>query len=166
MSDFHLAEDLLAQIHQHATSVYPDECCGMIFGPTGDVWELTRVLPVRNAQNEFHERDPKSFPRTARNAYFMEPREVMRALQHAREQGEELRVIYHSHPDADAYFSQEDVLQATFDGEPLHPGVAYLVLSVRKGTVAGGKTFHWDVEASTFRSEGGEWARGSAGTGS
>ncbi|HHW78759.1 MAG TPA: hypothetical protein GX399_17285 [Xanthomonadaceae bacterium] len=41
-------------------------------------------------------------------------------------------VIYHSHPDVGAYFSDEDREKALFDGVPIYP-VSYLVIDVRQG---------------------------------
>ena len=40
-------------------------------------------------------------------------------------------VIYHSHPDVGAYFSDEDQDKALFLGEPIFP-VSYLVVDVRQ----------------------------------
>jgi hypothetical protein len=52
------------------------------------------------------------------------------------------------------YFSKEDQRQALMDdGEPLWPGVRYLVVSVRSGNVDGASFFTWDQERRVFMEE-------------
>jgi proteasome lid subunit RPN8/RPN11 len=99
------------------------------------------------------------FPRTGRNTYFIDPAELL-AIERDRAAREEvIRVIYHSHCDADAYFSREDVRRALFEGEPVYPGAAYLIVSIRAEEMAGIKIFHWRRELRRFVSECGELAR-------
>ncbi|MGB0581331.1 MAG: Mov34/MPN/PAD-1 family protein [Limisphaerales bacterium] len=124
-------------------SAYPAEGCGLIL-VRGTL--STRVRPCTNAQMKYHELDPAAFPRTDRNAYFIEPRELLQVERELRETGEKILGIYHSHPDAEAYFSEEDQAQAMADGEPIHPGTGYLVLSVREGKTRDHKWFAWDGE--------------------
>ncbi len=54
---------------------------------------------------------------------------VRRPLQ---ERGERIRVIYHTHVDVGAYFSEEDKTQATWDDNPILPGIFYLVCGIRE----------------------------------
>jgi [CysO sulfur-carrier protein]-S-L-cysteine hydrolase len=62
--------------------------------------------------------------------------------------------LYHSHPDHDAYFSAMDRERALWPGqeppEPLWPGVAYLVVSVRKGRACQARYHVWDDAAKEF----------------
>ena len=44
-----------------------------------------------------------------------------------------MAVIYHSHVDAGAYFSETDRRQALVGGEPAYPGAVYVVTSVVRG---------------------------------
>jgi proteasome lid subunit RPN8/RPN11 len=123
-------ESLLRQLVSEGEVRYPDEACGLVFeGPAGK-----RALALRNVLDLYHARDPDRFPRTARTGYLLEPREQLAALEEAERAGERLCAIFHSHADVGAYFSEEDRGMAlTDEGMPLHPGVEYLVLSVRGG---------------------------------
>lgn len=139
----------------HARAAYPDECCGVIVGPpagesNGDPRRL-RVHLLRNLQNEMHAKDPGSYPRTARRAFLIDPFALERILREARERGEVLRAIFHSHPDEDAYFSREDRDAAVpFGDVPSYPEAAHIVMSVREGQVRGAKVFRWDAGAKDF----------------
>jgi proteasome lid subunit RPN8/RPN11 len=63
-----------------------------------------------------------------------------------------LKIVYHSHPDHDAYFSATDRAQAcSFDpSEPDYPDTAHLVISVRDGKFARAAAFAWDSEHREF----------------
>ena len=137
------------QIESHALREYPSECCGMIFAPNGSD-QLSRVRACTNAQDKYHQLDPESFPRKANTAYYIEPLELLRIDKELRENDERIAVIYHSHPDVDAYFSEEDIRRAAPEGSPIYPGTAYLVISVIKGEIKNRKTFYWDSENQTF----------------
>lgn len=135
--------ELWERILQHAESEYPAECCGIALAGRVQPDQIVELIPCRNAQDEFHERDPRRFPRTSANGYFIDPKELLRIERHCREWNRFIRLIYHSHPDAEAYFSTEDEGQATFDGDPSMPDSSHLVLSVRGATADKWKVFHW-----------------------
>lgn len=137
------------QIRAHAVEDYPAECCGMVFGPKSDD-SLARVRTCVNAQDKYHALDPETFPRKAKTAYFIEPLELLAIDKELSANNERIAVIFHSHIDVDAYFSEEDVRRAVSDGEPIYPGTAYLVLSVVNGKIANEKTFYWDPEQKNF----------------
>ncbi len=133
----------------HAKAAYPDECCGVILGPPegGGL----RLIPCRNIQDEMHARDPEAYPRTARRAYLIDPFEFERVLGEARERGEVLRGIFHSHPEEDAYFSQEDREAAVPFGDiPSFPLAEHVVMSVRDREVRDFKVFRWGKEEKDF----------------
>ena len=84
---------LLDEIIAHAREQAPNECCGLIGTRDGDP---VRFYPIRNEYESpmrflFHRDD---LPRV----------HVL-----AEERGEQLDVIYHSHPRSEAYPSQTDV---------------------------------------------------------
>src|SRR5207244_4350392 len=64
--------------------------------------------------------------------------------------GFSVAVIYHSHVDAGAYFSETDRRQALIGDEPLYPGAAYLVTSVMRGRVDSVAAFRWDAARGDF----------------
>lgn len=136
-----LPEDL-SDILRHLEACYPREGCGVLLraGESGP-W---RVRPLRNAQDELHAEDPVRFPRTSRTAYAFEPREWLGVLLEAEARGEHVACVFHSHVDSSAEFSDEDRRQAAPDGQPLLPGVSYLVIAIHEGGVRAVKIFWWD----------------------
>ncbi len=135
-----------AQMRAHACDTYPNECCGAVV-ERGGREEVTRIA---NVQDDQHRADPEKFPRTARTAYFMEPAQLLRVLREVDDNTVRLRAFYHSHPDHDAYFSDEDKRQALMFDEPSYPDAAWIVLSVRDRIVRTAKAFGWDPQQRDF----------------
>ena len=128
---------------------FPYECCGFIIGDGNAVEE---VRPIANIQNAMQAKDPGAFPRDARTAFLMEPKEHLAVMNEVDDRKLELRVVYHSHPDHDAYFSATDRAQAcSFDpAEPDYPDTVYIVLSIRAGKFARAAAFAWDSAKKEF----------------
>ncbi|HSB73276.1 MAG TPA: M67 family metallopeptidase [Candidatus Methylomirabilis sp.] len=143
----------LAEIARQAEAGYPDEICGMVIGKRGAP-ETYQVRPVRNLANKEPQRDPAGVERDARTAYFGDAREMLRISTEADAHGWETIILYHSHPDHDAYFSAMDRERALWPGqdppEPLWPGVSYLVVSVRKGRACQARYHVWDQALQDF----------------
>ena len=139
----------LESIFLHAEREAPAECCGVILGFSGEE-KFSRVRPLKNAQDEYHRQDPKNFSRTSQEAYFMDPKELLALQKELRASEEEIRVIYHSHINAPAYFSEEDKRMALLDGEPVYPGVDYLVISVAQGSTQEACLYRWDPKEKEF----------------
>src|SRR4051794_15007180 len=116
----HYSEYVLRQICLHAEREYPNEACGMIIGPIGKEHAIG-VFPIRNIQDDLHQKEPEKYSRDARTAYYMDPKQQRIVEKEAKEKGFDLKVIYHSHPDHDVYFSEEDKLMAGPWGEPNNP---------------------------------------------
>ena len=152
----------LDAIQAQALAEYPHEACGVIVTRQGE----RRLIRCRNIQDELHGQDPLRHPRDARTAYYIDPKDLLR-IGRLEAEGFSIAVIYHSHIDAGAYFSETDRRQALVDGAPAYPQATYLVTSVRGG--AGGTRveattgFAWDparrdfvpVEAETLGREDG-----------
>jgi [CysO sulfur-carrier protein]-S-L-cysteine hydrolase len=126
-------------IRSQAVEEYPFESCGVILSRG----EERRLLRCRNAQNELHARDPQRHPRDARTAYYIDPKDLLR-IGDLERQGFAVSVIYHSHVDAGAYFSETDRRQALVGGEPAYPGAVYVVTSVVQGVVDAMAAFLWN----------------------
>jgi [CysO sulfur-carrier protein]-S-L-cysteine hydrolase len=141
--------DELAAIHEQAIEEYPRESCGVIV-VRGDERRLTRC---RNVQDELHARDPVRHPRDARTAYYIDPQDLLR-LGRLEIEGFAVKVIYHSHIDAGAYFSETDRRQALMGNEPVYPEAIYLVTSVcgpaEPARVEATVGFAWDPVRSDF----------------
>jgi [CysO sulfur-carrier protein]-S-L-cysteine hydrolase len=138
----------LDAIVAQAEREFPFECCGFIIGDGA----TEEVRPITNIQNRMHAKDPDAYPRDARTAFLMEPQEHLAVMNEIDRRKLQLRVVYHSHPDHDAYFSPTDRAQAcSFDpSEPDYPDTVYIVLSVRAGKFARAAAFAWDDEAKEF----------------
>lgn len=143
-----LPRSLMLEVFQHARECYPEECCGLLIGPSDPSLpnrfvRCTNVQSTRRAQGD-SELD-------ARHAFWIDEKELLEALVAAEGRGEALRVVYHSHVDAPAYLSHTDLQGALGpDGHPLWPGVAYLVVSVSEDGVGGAALFSWSVETGRF----------------
>jgi proteasome lid subunit RPN8/RPN11 len=135
----------LETIRAQAVEEYPFESCGVVLS-RGDE---RRLLRCRNAQNELHARVPERYPRDARTAYYIDPKDLLRIgdLEH---QGFGVAVIYHSHVDAGAYFSETDRRQAVVGGEPAYPGAVYVVTSVVGGVAEAVAAFRWEATRRDF----------------
>ena len=135
----------LTAIKRQAVAEYPNECCGVVLVRGAE----RRHMPCRNVQDQMHARDPMTFPRTARNAYYMDPLDALR-LNRLVDEGWAFAVIYHSHPNAGAYFSETDRAQALIKGEPAYPGAVYVVVSVvgREARALG--AYRWNTERRVF----------------
>lgn len=145
-----IPSEYLQKIREQAERDYPRETCGILIGPKSQKEKMSGIYSCRNVQDDYHAKDPASFPRDSRTAYFIDPRELLRIQKETREKGCEMRVIYHSHVDAGAYFSEEDQRIALSEGEPAYPGVSYLVISVKKGKAEETSLFSWNENQRTF----------------
>jgi proteasome lid subunit RPN8/RPN11 len=135
----------LAAIRRQAEEEYPRESCGVIVARGGE----RQLLRCRNIQDELHARDPVRHPRDARTAYYIDPRDLLRIGDFER-RGFSVTVIYHSHVDAGAYFSETDRRQALIGDEPTYPDATYVVTSVVEGKVAATAAFRWHPERRDF----------------
>lgn len=135
----------LEAIRAQAVEEYPQEACGVVLVRGTE----RRLLRCRNAQNDLHAKDPARYPRDARTAYYIDPRDLLR-IGDLERQGFAVAVIYHSHVDAGAYFSETDRRQALVGSEPAYPDATYLVTSVVAGRAEASAAFRWSAEQRDF----------------
>lgn len=114
MSILRIPEQHLMHLDEIALRTYPEECCGALLGLAGSV---SAIWPATNVHDG---------PRSMR--YAVDPEELLRAHQSAREVGCEVIGYYHSHPDQAAAPSKTDLAAAA-------PGVSYLILAVTRERV-------------------------------
>jgi adenylyltransferase/sulfurtransferase len=148
-----LTTDETERIQAQAVAEYPAESCGVIVTHGAE----RRLLACRNVQNELHARDPQRYPRDARTAYYIDPADLLR-IGRLEGEGFAVSVIYHSHIDAGAYFSETDRRSAMLGGEPSYPDAIYVVTSVVERRVEAMAAFRWDGTRHDFMpvpSEGG-----------
>lgn len=143
-----LTPDVLNACKREALRAYPREGCGFLLGPRMGIAD--EFVRVDNIQDALHAKDPERYPRTARTAYAIDPKQHDTVFKTAKARERELSGIFHSHPDHDAYFSAEDKAMAAPWGEPLLPGLAYVVVSVYNKQIRAMKQFYWDDKTKDF----------------
>lgn len=128
-----------------------EECCGLVAGLASDPLRADRVIAFENRANKLHAVDPETFTRTGREYFDMHPMKFARAVEEGAKGGVPIKVLYHSHLDCGAYFSETDAAAATGNSVvPLYP-LAYLVVSIRAGGVIDDrKLFVWSDTGATF----------------
>src|SRR5919108_5487091 len=134
------------EILQHAQETFPEECCGVILsnGSTDHVQRL------RNIQNQLHANNPAENPRDATIAYQFDQTEFVPVIREAEATGYWLKAFYHSHPNHEAYFSEEDKAGATPFGEPTFPETAHIVVSIYDRIVRRICAYGWSEEQKDF----------------
>ncbi len=133
--------EALALMYAHAQADYPKECCGIVFGPRATE-AADRSQPCVNVQDQLHAEDPATHTRDARTAYNFGAKDLF-ALQKSLRGDRPAKIIYHSHCDVGAYFSDTDQAAAVMDDEPSYP-VEYVVIDVRADGPRGAAQFAWD----------------------
>jgi len=124
----------LQDIYRHAVEAYPNECCGF-------VRESGHVHRALNNQDALHAEDPARWPHSAREAYSLAPADLY-ALGISFFTADPAVVVYHSHPDAGAYFSDKDIADALHDGRPIYD-VDHLVIDIQRARPKGAKLFRF-----------------------
>lgn len=124
----------MERIEADAKQRYPSESCGFVRGPAAEVALLDEAIVVPNEADRYHALDPIAFPRTSNTYFKIDELKAMRQFERSAAEGRPIKVIYHSHCDAGAYFSDEDAATFARDGELMWP-CAFLVVSVYGGEV-------------------------------
>jgi proteasome lid subunit RPN8/RPN11 len=135
----------LQAIQSQAIEEYPRESCGVIVARGAE----RRLLPCRNVQDELHAKDPARHPRDARTAYYIDPHDLLR-IGRLEADGWAVAVIYHSHVDAGAYFSETDRRQALMGEEPAYPEATYIVAAVVQRRAEAVAAFRWEPTRRDF----------------
>jgi len=140
------------RIVAQAEREFPYECCGFIIGNNLGDNTIEEVRPISNIQNAQHAKDPGAFPRDARTAFLMDPKEHLAVMREIDDRKLALRIVYHSHPEHEAYFSVTDRRQAcSFDPDyPDYPETTYIVMSIMAGKFNRAAAFVWDETKKEF----------------
>jgi [CysO sulfur-carrier protein]-S-L-cysteine hydrolase len=151
-----IAREVLARVDEEARAGYArgEESCGVLVGPAGEPLRVDGIVPMKNRANALHALDPETYPRTGRTYFDLDPLAFARLVREGDQAGRPVKVLYHSHLDVGAYFSETDAEAATAGGEGPAYEVAYLVTSVRDGVVDDRKLFVWDETRSEFVESG------------
>lgn len=142
-----IPDAVLRAVYEHARREFPAECCGWLAGARGG-GEAQIARPCRNAY------DPTTHPtvsdRSAETAYVITGDDLM-ALNRGLDGPEPALVIYHSHPNGRAYFSETDrrVAADPWGDGPMYP-VQQLVVGIDATRVVEAALFAWDEGARGF----------------
>ncbi|HZO11618.1 MAG TPA: Mov34/MPN/PAD-1 family protein [Polyangiaceae bacterium] len=133
-----------------------EEACGYVRGPATDALLCDEAVSMPNLANKLHSIDPETYFRTGRSFFAFNEKKFDDAVRRGDREGRPIKVLYHSHVEAGAYFSATDRAVMSM-GEPpneeggacvLGPGpawpLAFLVVSVRRSGVDDHKLFVWD----------------------
>ncbi len=111
-------------MREHALASFPKECCGILLGSVDDPRRVcTEAIPCRNA----YEGDQK-------DRFQLDPKDQLAADRRARELGLSVIGFFHSHPNADAYFSSTDLKNSW-------PWYSNVVMSIWNGEFKDAKAF-------------------------
>ena len=105
-----IPKSILEAVVDHARSGFPLEVCG-ILGGSGSI--VASHYPMTNTDG-------------SNDHFMMDPKEQFAVVKALRASGEEMLVIYHSHPESPARPSREDIRLA------LTPNVCHLIVSLEE----------------------------------
>lgn len=147
-----ITREVIDRVDEEACAAFgrDEESCGLLLGPRDDALLVDGILPMENRANKLHRLDPEAYPRTGRTYFDIDPLAVDRAVRAGEANGRPVKVLYHSHLDVGAYFSETDAAAATMGGEAPAYALAYLVTSVRGGVVDDRKLFIWSRAELAF----------------
>ena len=138
---------LLESIYCEARAAFPNECCGWLAGPqTGSA--ATDIHPCVNDQDSGNH--PTVADRTAERAYVFSAADLLE-LNRTLDEDYPPLVIYHSHPNGQAYFSPTDrqVAASPWGDGPAYP-VQQLVVGIDERKVVEAALFAWSDEEDDF----------------
>jgi len=159
-----LGRAALAAVDADALAAYgrDEEACGYLRGPASEALRCDEAVALENLANKLHRSDPERYFRTGRTYFEFNTLKFDKAVRAAAGEGRPVKILYHSHLDAGAYFSPTDKAAMSMGAMPdveggaitMGPGPAYplafLVVSVRGGAVAERNLFVWDEAARDF----------------
>lgn len=147
-----IARAIVERVDEEAIAAFArdEESCGLLLGPVDQPLVIDAIVPMENRADKLHRLDPETYPRTGRMYFDIDPLKFERAVREGEASGRPVKVLYHSHLDVGAYFSETDAEAATMGGDAPAYDLAYLVTSVRAGVVDDRKLFVWDEARKSF----------------
>ena len=139
--------EVLAVVYREARRAFPFECCGWLAGPTGRP-AVDTVRSCENAQDSGTH--PTQAARGAETAYVITGDDLL-SLNHSLDSETPAKVIFHSHPNGQAYFSPTDreVATSPWGDGPAYP-VQQLVVGITETRVEEAALFAWSDEEEGF----------------
>jgi proteasome lid subunit RPN8/RPN11 len=136
MMALEMTAQLLARIHAHGESAYPEEGAGFLLGSDGDPRRISDILPLPNA----FDADMR------RRRYLITPEAYGQAEDTADGLGLSLIGVFHSHPDHPNRPSETD-------REWAQPFFSYIITSVEHGRPVESRSWRLAEDRSRFLEE-------------
>ena len=139
--------DILEAIYRQARREYPDECCGWLSGDK-DGYAVTAVRACVNMQAQGNH--PSAPSRSAETAYVFGAHDLIE-LNRSLDSDTPARIIYHSHPNGQAYLSEIDrgVAVSPWGDGPAYP-VQQLVIGIDAHRVVDAALYDWSDSDGDF----------------
>lgn len=125
----------LSQICNHAFTIYPEECCGLLLGTIRDYHKkIIEVFPAKNSWTPEENKLPFSITNDSRqslskqNRFSIAPAVLVKIQKEVRARQLQIIGIYHSHPDYIAVPSE-------FDRAIAWAEYSYIIISVTSNQV-------------------------------
>lgn len=143
-----IPRELLVAVFREARAAFPAECCGWLTGPRDRAGVADHMRPCANAQDAGDH--PTAADRSAETAYVIAGADLL-AFNRSFDSDAPARVIYHSHPNGRAYFSDTDrhVATSPWGDGPTYP-VQQLVVGLDGDRVVEAALFDWSDDAGGF----------------
>ncbi len=130
-----LTPNALDTVYEQAIEIYPDECCGFLYGKEQCGRVIEQAIPVTNSKTG-----------DKRRRFEISPLDYLRAEQYAEENNIQLLGIYHSHPNHPAIASIHDLEKAL-------PYFSYVIVSVFETQIADIMSWRLRDEKRIFEKE-------------
>ena len=142
-----IPQPILDDVYAHARDAFPAESCGWLAGPKNGL-EVAHAHPCVNIQSQGGH--PTKAERGEERAYVFSAPDAL-AFNTGFDTDEPPMIIYHSHPNGMAYFSDTDIKVATnqWDGGKMYP-VQQLVVGIDETRVVEAILFDWSDDAKGF----------------
>ena len=142
-----IPDNILEEVYREARLTFPTECCGWLAGPAGE-GEVSAVRQCANAQASGTH--PTTPDRGAETAYVIAGDDLLE-LNRSFDTDLPAQVIYHSHPNGQAYLSTTDreVATSPWGDGPAYP-VQQLVVGIDQHRVVEAALYAWSDEDEGF----------------
>jgi proteasome lid subunit RPN8/RPN11 len=138
----------MQQVFRQARAAFPAECCGWLSGPRGGS-SVDAVRPCQNSQDRGVHVNEAADDRGDDLAYAILGADQLTLATDYDKSPTPPQIIYHSHPNGRAYFSETDAADATPFGEPSFD-VQQLVVGIDGDRVTEAALFDWSEADSAF----------------
>jgi proteasome lid subunit RPN8/RPN11 len=139
-----ISAEQLKIIYNHAESVYPEECCGILLGEMKETSK--KVLEVIPTINAWEKAELDRVDRNKNSRYSIDPQDIFTAQKRARDLHLDIIGFFHSHPDHPA-------IPSTCDRNQAWEIYSYPIVAVINGKVSEIKSWVLDGDGIFQREE-------------